>query len=285
MLRINTNKLALIMKSSPYRVGSDGIPRILPSIGGITINKRIGDCCVGLAVDHLEPGVSVHNINHNAINQSDKLGMNYALLAYSCVGNTVEIIDGPCKGDRGFVTGKHGGIDHLLVDFPTKTLIRLNPLDQLKIYTYGLGLQLLDFPEINIYNCSPLLIKKWNPIKLNTKKLLVPVTYHISAANVMGSGVGSNNPVQDDCDIQLINIEIKNELKHLRFGDFIAVDGLDTRYGCSNNEEYITVGVVVHSNSQANGHGPGLLSLLTARKELFKIKITDINLKNILGVK
>src|ERR1700754_3586644 len=46
-----------IGRANPYRIGYDGVPRVLPGTGGITLNHRIGDPCVGLAGDHIEPGV------------------------------------------------------------------------------------------------------------------------------------------------------------------------------------------------------------------------------------
>jgi len=39
-----------------YRIGHDGVPRILLGPGGIVIGRRIGDPCVGFAEDHVEPG-------------------------------------------------------------------------------------------------------------------------------------------------------------------------------------------------------------------------------------
>ncbi|MEI9983705.1 MAG: DUF4438 domain-containing protein [Aliidongia sp.] len=70
-LRLNSDELVMqamqgqiahaVGRENPYRIGHDGVPRILPGTGGISINCRIGDPCVGLAADHVEPGVALHN--------------------------------------------------------------------------------------------------------------------------------------------------------------------------------------------------------------------------------
>ena len=133
-------------RANPYRVGQDGVPRVLPGTGGITISHRIGDPCVGLAGDHVEPGVALHNNGREII--GGRNGPNLALLTSACVGNRARVASGPAQGATGLVTGKHGGVDHVLVDFDAKTLLRLNIGDRVQIYACGLGLQLLDFPNV-----------------------------------------------------------------------------------------------------------------------------------------
>lgn len=132
--------------ANPYRIGHDGVPRILPATGGIVLSHRIGDRCIGLAGDHIEPGVALHNNNREVVGSCR--GPNLALITYACVGNRAVVISGPCTGKQGLVTGKHGGIDHVLVDFPPQVLSRLRIGDRIQIYSYGLGLRLLDFPEV-----------------------------------------------------------------------------------------------------------------------------------------
>ena len=46
---------------SPYRISADGQPVVLPGVGGITYNIRVGDPACGWEADHVEPGVSVQN--------------------------------------------------------------------------------------------------------------------------------------------------------------------------------------------------------------------------------
>jgi len=45
-----------------FRIGHDGTPRVTPATGGITYNYRIGDSAVDLVGDHIEPGVSIRNL-------------------------------------------------------------------------------------------------------------------------------------------------------------------------------------------------------------------------------
>lgn len=273
-----------IGKSSPYRIGHDGVPRILPGTGGVVVNRRIGDRCVGLAGDHVEAGVSLHNNNREIVGR--KNGPNLALITYSCVGNPAHVITGPCKGKQGVVTGKHGGIEHLLVDFPTSVLKRLRIGDRMQIYSYGTGLIFTDYPEIDVYNCSPRLINRWG-LRLGSNALQVPVT-HMVPASIMGSGIGRSNVIRGDYDIQLFDPEIRRQFKleTLRFGDFVAIIHGDTRYGRAYRLGTITIGIVVHSDSTVSGHGPGVLTLLTGTgKHIVPVRNANANLAMVMGLR
>lgn len=290
--RFNANDLVMVAvmgqithpvgRSSPYRIGHDGVPRILPGTGGIAINQRIGDRCVGLAGDHIEPGVSLHNNNREII--GEKNGPNLALLTYACVGNAAQVVTGPCQGKLGLVTGKHGGVEHVLVDFPTTVLRRLRIGDRIQIYSYGLGLRLLDYPQISVFSCSPLLIRHWG-LRSRSQRLQVPVT-HVIPASIVGSGIGKNNSVRGDFDIQLFDPEIRRRfgLNTLRFGDFVAILHSDTRFGRAYRQGFATIGVVVHGDSTASGHGPGVLTLLTGPGRSFELmRDTRANLAIVFG--
>jgi hypothetical protein len=269
-------------KASPYRIGRDGIPRLLPATGGIAVNQRIGNRCVGLAGDHIEPGVSLHNNDREII--GDKNGPNRALQTYACVGNVAKVISGPCRGKLGMVTGKHGGVEHVLVDFPFRVLKRLNIGDRVQIYSCGLGLRLLDHPQISILNCSPRLIRHWG-LRSRFQKLQVPVTHLVPAA-IMGSGIGKNNAVRGDYDIQLFDPGIRRKfgLNSLRFGDFVAIIHSDSRFGRAYHQGYTTIGVVVHGDSTASGHGPGVSTLLTGPSSCLEpIRDTKANLAIMFG--
>lgn len=250
-------------RSSPYRIGHDGIPRILPGSGGIVINYRIGDRCVGLAGDHIEPAVSLHNNRREIV--GEKNAPNLALLTYPCVGNEARVVTGPCEGKKGIVTGKHGGVEHLLVDFSKSVLKSLRIGDGIQIDAYGIGLVLSDHPDVVVFNCSPALIAKWG-LQSVPPKLKVPVTHYIPAA-IMGSGVGKNSAAWGDYDIQIFDPDIRKKfrLNTLRFGDIVAVLDSDTRYGRAFRKGAMTIGVIVHSDSTVSGHGPGVMTLLTSK--------------------
>ena len=249
-------------RASPYRVGHDGIPRILPGSGGIVVNRRTGDRCVGLAGDHVEPGVALHNNKREIVGPRN--GPNLALLTYACVGNVAKVVDGPCRGKVGTVTGKHGGVQHVLADFPFSVLRRLRIGDSIQIFSYGLGVRLPDHPHVYVYNCSPRLLRRWG-LGTRNGRLLVPVT-HLIPGSIMGSGIGKQAAVRGDYDIQLFDPMIRKKfgLETLRFGDLVAVIHSDSRYGRAYRRGFVTVGIVVHSDSTVSGHGPGVMTLLSA---------------------
>jgi len=269
---------------NPYRIGHDGVPRVLPATGGIVLNHRIGDRCVGLMGDHIEPGVALHNNNREIIGARN--GSNLALITYSCVGNLARVISGPCRGKQGLVTGKHGGVDHVLVDFAPDVLQRLQIGDRIQINSFGLGLQLTDYPDVSVTNCSPILLRRWG-ICQNSRTLQVPVTHRIPA-KIMGSGLGKNTVWRGDYDIQLFDPEIRDRyrLDTLRFGDFVAIIDGDTQYGPAYRNNRITIGVVVHGDSTVSGHGPGVTVLLTgSANRLHPIVNPQANLAVIFGLR
>ncbi len=269
--KLNQNDLVMVAvmgqiahpvgKINPYRVGHDGIPRVIPISGGIALNQRIGDRCVGLAGDHIEPGVSLHN-NDREVTGSRK-GNNLALITYACVGNRVQVVTGPCAGEKGLVTGKHGGVDHLIVDFPKSVLKQLRIGDRIQIHSYGLGLKLLDYPDITVINCSPALLKRWQLRSIN-KGLQVPVT-HCIPASLMGSGLGKNTAWRGDVDIQLFDAATRHRhrLGSLRFGDLVAIVRGDSQFGPAFRHGRTIIGIIVHGDSTVSGHGPGVTPLLT----------------------
>jgi hypothetical protein len=273
-----------IASAAPHRVGYDGVPRVLPGTGGIVLNQRIGDPCVGLAGDHIEPGVALHNNGREVIGPRD--GPNNALITYACVGNVARVISGPCSGRVGVVTGKHGGINHVLVDFATPVLMRLQIGDRVQIVSHGMGLRLLDHPGIEVMNCSPRLLRRWGVLERDGR-LQAPVT-HLVPARLMGSGLGKNTAWRGDYDIQLSDRETRQRYKlgSLRFGDMVAIVGGDTRFGPSMRGTRITIGVIVHGDSTVSGHGPGVTALLTGpSSQLQPLLDARANLAEILGVR
>ena len=269
---------------SPWRIGNDGKLRVLPATGGIAINKRIGDRCVGLAADHVEPGVSLHNNGREVIGARN--GPNMALVTYACVGNHARVISGPAQGATGLVTGKHGGVYHVMVDFPTAVLCKLRIGDQIQIYSYGLGLSLTDYPDIAVTNCAPGLLRRWG-IRERGGALEVPVTHRVPAG-IIGSGLGKNTVWRGDFDIQLFDPAVRRKfgLGSLRFGDLVAVVDHDARFGPAYRSGRTTIGVIVHSDSTVSGHGPGITALMTGPAELLRpVASTAANLATVYGLR
>lgn len=292
--RVNTSELVIVSvagqaahpvaRANPYRIGYDGVPRVLPGSGGIVINLRIGDLCVGLAGDHIEPGVALHNNGREVVGPRD--GPNNALLTYACVGNLARIVSGPMTGQQGLVTGKHGGVNHVLVDFPTRVLAAMAIGDRVQILSHGLGLRLLDHPEIEAMNCSPRLLWNWR-LTARDGRLQTPITHQIPA-RLMGSGLGKSNAWRGDYDIQLGDATTRRRwrLGSLRFGDLVAIVDADTRRGPSLRPGRITIGVIVHGDSTVAGHGPGVTPLLTGPARAFElIHGARANLAALFGVR
>ncbi|HID17918.1 TPA: DUF4438 domain-containing protein, partial [Candidatus Bathyarchaeota archaeon] len=164
----------------PYRVSARGEPMVLPGVGGIRYNLRVGDPAVGWMADHVEPGVSIKNSDGNA---------NMALNVLSCIGNEAVVVSGDAKGSKGVVVGKHGGIEHVLVDFQPDTLEKLVIGDKVMVKAYGVGLRILNQPEVRVMNLDPRVLRLMD-IKLVDGYMEVPVT-HLVPASVMGSGLGA----------------------------------------------------------------------------------------------
>jgi hypothetical protein len=250
-----------IGRTNPYRIGNDGVPRILPGPGGITVNHRVGDRCVGLAADHVEPGVSLRNHQRNVGGAAD--GPNLALMTSACVGNLARVVTGHCRGATGLVTAKHGGVNHVLVDFDSRILARLSIGDHVQVYSCGLGLALPDCPDITLTNCAPSLLRRWNP-EPRGQVLEVRVT-HIVPAEIVGSGRGQNTVCRADFDMELFDPGVRRRynLDTLRFGDLVCIEGADSRFGFSVHHSHLTFGVIAHSDSTVSGHGPGIVALMT----------------------
>jgi hypothetical protein len=270
MLRTNAEKLIKMSVmgeiASPtirsiYNVSATGKPMVLPGVGGITYNLRIGDLACGWEADHVEPGVSVENKENDARSGQ---AANTAFNVLSCIGNKAIVVNGDAKGAEGTVTGKHGGIEHVLVDFPTEILHKLVPGDRILVKSFGIGLKLIDFPEIKVLNVDPSLLEAWNP-QPKDDKLEVQVT-HIIPAAIMGSGLGANQVNSGDYDIQLFDETIvkQYDLESLRLGDLVAIIDADHSFGRIYRQGAVTVGVVIHSNCITAGHGPGVTTLMTS---------------------
>jgi hypothetical protein len=250
-----------VFRRSPYRISHDGQPLVYPGVGGITYNIRVGDLATGWMADHVEPGVSLENKE-----KEDRFphGPNYALNVLSCVGNEATIITGDQKGAKGVVTGKHGGIEHVMVDFTEEIMEGMVIGDKVMIKAYGVGLQLSEYPDIKVMNIDPQFLEAIN-ITAQPDHLEVPVT-HIAPAKVMGSGLGSNHAYSGDYDIQLFDEEIRREygLEDLRLGDLVAITDADHAYGRIYKTGAVTIGIISHTDCIISGHGPGVTTLLTS---------------------
>lgn len=269
-----------------WEVTRRGEGKIYPSVGGITYNVKVGDSVFGFEADHVEPGISCI-----AGSFADKrtANPNLSFNAFSCVGNEATIVSGAAKGKKGTVTGHHGGVEHVLIDFSDDVLQKLTYDDKILIRGVGQGLKLLDYPEVTVTGLDPRLLKKI-PIRTMGARRAAPLRVPVIAkvpAELMGSGLGHNDSFKGDYDIQTSDPSIlkKYKLENLRFGDFVAVIDHESTFGWSYKKGAVSVAVVVHGNSFLAGHGPGVQTVLTSRNGLIEPVIDrKANLGNYLRI-
>ncbi|HZO92728.1 MAG TPA: DUF4438 domain-containing protein [Candidatus Baltobacteraceae bacterium] len=244
-----------LVMTNLYEVGADGTPRILPSVGGITLSVRVGDSCFGHEGDHVEPAVSARH-------SDDKL--NAALNVFACIGNVATVTSGEAKGARGTVTGKHGGVEHVIVDFAADTMAQMQIGDTLSIRAVGVGLAIVDAGDVRVFNCDPDLLERIG-IERDGARFRVPVA-RIVPARVMGSGLGRSTVVRGDYDIQCFDEPTVREfgLDRLRLGDLVAIVDADNTFGRIYRGGAVTIAGVSHGRSFLAGHGPGVTTLLTS---------------------
>ncbi len=273
-----------ISGTNPYRVTTDGKPLILPGVGGITYNIRVGEPATGWVADHVEPGVSVKNYAQPEF--GGQASANNSLNLLACVGNEAVVISGDAKGEKGVVTGKHGEIEHVLVDFKSRTLEKLVIGDKILIKAFGTGLRLGDFPQVRIMNLDPALLKRLK-LRRRKDKLAVPVT-HVIPAKIMGSGLGAIHTHRGDYDVQLFDEQTVREfgLSDLRLGDFVAIADADHSYGRLFRTGAVSIGIVVHTDCVVAGHGPGVTTLLTSREgEIAPVIEKDANIATLMKLR
>lgn len=281
MLKLNTNQLVKVsvmgeVASSVYReiyqVSHKGEALNLPTVGGIVYNIKVGDLVRGWIGDHIEPGVSTMNTEGKEGRYSQE-NAGYNIL--SCIGNEAKVISGKAKGAKGAVTGIHGGIEHVLIDFDNKTLEKLAHGDKIQVKAFGLGLAIVNHPEIKFFNLDPNLLKKINPQFDKQGNLVVPVIAKIPPY-LMGSGLGQRSVASGDYDITMAddNTIKKLGLDKLRFGDIVAIEDTDNSFGRCYKPGAVSVGVIVHSDCVLAGHGPGVVTIITSSKGKIKPKIS-----------
>ncbi len=259
-----------------YKIDHRGVPHILPGTCGITYSHRVGDCCMDLVGDHVEPGVSIY---HSSKRESD------ALMYLSCIGNEATVVSGDAKGAVGWVTGSHGGIENVIVDFEREDMERMVIGDKIQIRAVGQGMKIEEYPDLHVMNLDPKLLKKMK-LKMEGEKLKVPVVTSIPAY-LMGSGIGWPSAASGDYDIMTADEGEYRRLglEKLRFGDFVFLEDCDNTYGRGYLKGAASIGVVVHSDCVKMGHGPGVVVIMTAKKDILEAVIDpDANIANLMRV-
>ncbi len=284
---LKTNKDKVIMHSvqgkvahpkfGGYRVDTNGNPRVIPGTGAINYNVKIGDSAYGWAGDHIEPGVTTKNPDATE---------NAAYNIFACIGNEAKIVSGDAKGAKGYVTGAHGGVEHVMVYFDRETLDQMSLDDKILVKGYGQGLELRDYPDVKVMSLDPDLFEKLGVVEKDGV-LEVPVVAEIPNG-LMGSGVGSPFSQKGDYDLITSDMEeIKRlGLDQLRFGDFVLIKDTDCSFGLGGYlKDAVSIGVVIHSDCIKNGHGPGISIVMTSKQPAMKAKIDKgANVADLLGI-
>lgn len=287
MLKTNISRLVIQsvqgeihhpMSAYPYRLDHEGVSNVVPGTGGITYNVKVGDSAMNWVGDHVEPGVSIRNKDKHE---------NGALNLLSCIGNEARVVSGDAKGAKGFITGTHGGIEHVLVYFKEEDLDQMTLEDKILVKAWGQGLELEDYKNIKVMNIDPDLFSKLEIKETGNGKIRIPVVAEVPPY-LMGSGIGASTAHNGDYDIMTADKqEIKKwGLENLRFGDLVLLRDCDNSYGRGYLKGAVSIGVVIHSDCIKMGHGPGITTIMTCKENLIEGKITKAsNIADYLGIK
>ncbi len=264
MPRLKTNESTLVEMAVAARVADaavrpgqyipypDGRATVLPGMFGVVYNVRCGDRAFGWAADHVEPGVSIDDPDS---------GRHHALHYLNCIGNDAVVTSGMAAGAKGIVIGEHARI---LVQFDAEAHDLMAPGDQVQIITRGNGLALTDHPGVELKKMSPRLLHAMN-ITESGGRLHVPVAMELPI-RIMGSGAELNSEYVDQ-DLMSGDRALMAELgiDQMRLGDLIAIRHADHHYGRSYRTGAVSIALCIHGDSGMTGHGPGILTLMTAR--------------------
>jgi hypothetical protein len=258
---------------APYRPNAQGESVVFMGTAGVILDARVGDTAYGWAADHLEPAVSIRN-------RQD--GPEHALHYLACIGNTAIMTSGEATGARGTVTGEHA---HIMVDFEPDVLEQICIGDQVMIRAVGIGLEMLDYPDISVRKVSPELFEAMRIEEVGTGKIRLPVA-GVVPAYLMGSGMELGADYVDQ-DMMTNDRETLAELglDELRIGDILAIQDHDHRYNRGYREGAITIGLINHGDSYMTGHGPGVMDLLSCATDKIEYYVDPgANLADYLGI-
>ena len=265
------------LPATPYVIGADGRPQLLPSQGGIVYNVRVGDSAFGWLADLVQPGVSIRAGAETA---------NQALNVLSCLGNEAIVVSGQATGARGTVIGKSGRFaEHVIVHFAPETLEQLAIEDKVLVRAYGRSLALTDYTDVQLKSISPQLLDALEVEPDTPGALTVPVAAEAPAFLV---GAGSGLMHESGCiQIQTDHKDALAEhgLDELRLGDVVAVRDYDSRWGNGYLKDAVCVGVVVHGDSPRAGYGPGVTVIMASTNNRIRPVLRgERNIAELLGL-
>jgi hypothetical protein len=244
---------------------------------------KVGDSAFDWADAHeVEPGVTISC-------ESDE--SNVGLTTLACIGNEAVLVDAKLEGKDTKLQGAIGTgtgkvcTGRVLVHFPKRVVERIAVGDPIQTRASGSELQLLDYPDVRVFNLGPRLLKALNPSEKGGK-VRIPVA-KVFPGKLMGNGMGCTNALSGDDDIQSTVLEAVRDvsLDQLRLGDLVAIADIDSTRGPRGQPGATTVAVVAHGASRQSGHGPGVNVVLTSPKATIEPIITRrANLAELLGL-
>ncbi len=265
------------LPAEPYRLDADGKPFLLPTYGSIVYNVSVGDSAYGWLADCIHPGVS--------ISLKDEMG-NRGLNLFSCVGNVAVVMSGDAKGAKGVVTGKSGRFsEHVIVHFDKESRYKMAIGDKINVRSMGVGMDLLDHPDVKLKSCSPELLEYLEVTTGGDGKLNVPVV-GVVPPHLLGAGAGLTSE-GGSLHIQSTDKQALKEarLDDLRLGDVVALADYDSSWNHGYLRGAIGIGVVGQGDSPRAGYGPGVTLLMTSVKSGINPIVTPgVNLKSIFNL-
>ena len=176
------------------------------------------------------------------------------------MGNDAVVTSGIAAGARGIVTGEHARI---LVDFEREVYDGLAVGDTVQIMALGRGLQLLDYPQIELKKLSPTLLAAMRIEAIDERRIRVPVAMELPV-RIMGSGAELNSEFVDQ-DLMSGDRCLMKQLRidQMRLGDVIVIHHADHRFGRSFRTGAVSIALCIHGDSVMTGHGPGIMTIMT----------------------
>lgn len=244
------------LPAMPHVITADGRAVVVPPLGGIVYNVRVGDPALGWVAESVHPGVSIKHREE---------GAHVALHTLACVGNDAVVVSGDARGAKGVVIGKSGRwSEHVILHFVTDVLSRLAIGDRILVKAHGVGLRFADAPGVTAKNLSPRLASAMDP-RIRGDALEIPVVA-VMPPELMGAGTGLSS------DAGVVQLQTGEEglldahgLAGLRLGDIVAVQDCDATINSGYHKGAVSIGAVSEGDSYRAGFGPGLTILLTSR--------------------
>jgi hypothetical protein len=241
--------------SEALRVDREGRAFLLPGTGGVHPDVHVGHPVSRWLADHVMVGASVEDAD-------SPLAEPGSLHLLACIGNRVRDAAG---GHLGSVAGKRGGLapgflapNFVSVEAPAELLEGRAPGDVVVVEALGRGLELTDWPDVLLMNLSPVVLDALQ-LRESEGRLEIGVRAVVPSRGA-GAGLGQDAWV-GDLEIQDMSLASPAGID-LAFGDLVAFEAIDGRYGRYYHPGTVSVGVVSHGPSPSPGHGIGVTILL-----------------------